>query len=174
MQDEQERVILVDHDDGELGTASKLPVHREGALHRAFSVFVFNDQGEVLLQRRADGKYHTAGLWSNTCCGHPRPGEETADAAARRLEEEMGFRCDLARLFHFIYRVELHPGLWEHELDHVFVGRYEDPPRPDPREVSDWRWVDLEALRREVAEQPERFTPWLRIVLEHEALEAPV
>ena len=168
MQDELEEVILVDADGAQIGTGPKLPVHRAGTLHRAFSVFVFNQAGEVLLQRRAEGKYHTAGLWSNTCCGHPRPGEETAAAAERRLGEEMGFHCELTPLFDFVYRVELHPGLWEHEFDHVFVGRYDGDPIPDPSEVGDWRWVAMRDLRREVRERPEEFTPWFRIVLEND------
>jgi isopentenyl-diphosphate delta-isomerase len=158
---DEERVILVGPDDEEIGTAAKLAAHASGALHRAFSVFVMNRRGEILLQRRAEGKYHSAGRWSNTCCGHPRPGEETAAAAARRLGEEMGFGCDLRRLFSFTYRVEMEDGLWEHEVDHVFLGRHDADPRPDPEEVGEWRWVSPRALRAEMDRAPDRFTPWL-------------
>lgn len=166
MKDELERVILVNSAGEEIGVGLKLPVHREAALHRAFSVLVFNDAGDLLLQRRAEGKYHTAGLWSNTCCGHPRPGEDTDSAARRRLEEEMGFSCELTPLFHFTYRVELQPGLWEHEFDHVFLGRYEADPLPAPTEVGEWRWAPLAEVQREARERPEKFTPWFRILLE--------
>lgn len=161
MLDDREHVIIVDASDTELGTAPKLDAHWDGALHRAFSIFLVNARGEVLLQRRADGKYHTPGLWTNTCCGHPRPGEATAEAARRRLREEMGIDCELTHLFTFTYRAELGEGLSEHEIDHVFVGRYEGEPAPNPAEVSGWRWVDPERLRRDLETHPERFTPWL-------------
>lgn len=160
-----EHVILVDRHDNELGVEEKLTAHRTGRLHRAFSVLVLNDAGAMLLQRRADGKYHSAGLWSNTCCSHPRPGEGTAEAARRRLREEMGFECDLEPVHDFIYRAEVGGGLVEHEYDHVFLGRWNGEPRPDPDEVGDWRWVPLPALRREVARQPSHFTYWFRVAL---------
>jgi isopentenyl-diphosphate delta-isomerase len=159
----EERVILVDERDNEIGTAEKLRAHREARLHRAFSVFLFNSAGQVLLQRRAGAKYHSGGLWTNTCCSHPRPGEPTADAAQRRLREEMGLRCELEPTFTFIYRVELDDGLWEHELDHVFVGRTDQEPVPDPGEVEGWRWSEVDQVAREVEEHPERFTVWFRI-----------
>ena len=162
MLDERERVIIVDASDVELGTAPKLDAHCDGgALHRAFSIFLTNARGEILLQRRADGKYHTPGLWTNTCCGHPRPGEATEEAARRRLREEMGVDCELTHLFTFTYRAELGAGLSEHEIDHVFVGRFEGAPAPDPAEVSEWRWVDPAMVRRDLETHPERFTPWL-------------
>src|SRR5690606_35442550 len=126
----------------------------------------FNPCGEILLQRRAAHKNHSGGLWSNTCCGHPRPGEDTGAAAVRRLREEMGFECELRRLSAFRYRVELAAGLWEHEYDHVFVGGYDGDPLPDPAEVEAWRWVPMDAVRREVAEAPERYTHWFPLVLE--------
>jgi len=163
---EEERVILVDGNDVEQGSAEKLRAHAEGALHRAFSVFVFNHRGELLLQRRAVDKYHSGGLWSNTCCGHPRPGEETESAARRRLREEMGFECDLTRLFAFRYRLELDGGLSEHEYDHVFIGRYDGEPVPTPGEVDGWRWVPLDTVRREVKEGAERYTRWFPLLLE--------
>ena len=159
--DELERVILVDEGDRELGSAAKLEVHRSGRLHRAFSVFVLNERGEVLMQRRAGDKYHSGGLWSNTCCGHPRPGEATAAAARRRLGEEMGLDCELEPLGAFTYRAELADGLVEHEVDHVFVGRAGGDPDPNPSEVGAWRGVRPSDLRREMRRAPERFTPWL-------------
>lgn len=159
--------MLVDDSDRELGTAGKLAVHRDGRLHRAVSVFLFDDDGRWLLQRRADGKYHSAGLWSNTACTHPRPGEVPAQAAARRLEEEMGVRCLLKPAFTFLYRAELDGGpepLVEHEFDHVFVGRFSGAPAPAPAEVSEWRWVDGDTLRADLARLPEQYTPWFRML----------
>lgn len=166
MTDERERVILVDRDDAEIGSEEKLRAHARGALHRAFSVFVLNSRGELLLQRRAEEKYHTGGLWSNTCCGHPRPGEEVGAAARRRLGEEMGFHCDLSRRFGFVYHAPLGDGLAEHEFDHVFVGWYDGLPDPDPAEVCEWRWEPLERVYRELERSPDRFTPWFRAALE--------
>ncbi len=160
-------VVLVDERDREVGTAPKLAVHRDGRLHRAVSVFVFDDAGRWLLQRRAGGKYHSAGLWSNTACTHPRPGELPEAAAARRLGEEMGIACLLRPAFSFLYRAELHGGpepLVEHEFDHVFVGRFEGAPAPAPVEVSGWRWAEAEAVQAAVARAPERFTPWFRLL----------
>ncbi len=160
-----ERVVLVDEHDAEVGTGEKLAVHRSGALHRAFSVFVFDESGRLLLQRRAATKYHSPGLWSNTCCGHPRPGEETANAASRRLREELGFTCQLRHVGSFIYRAAFTNGLMEHELDHVFAGAFNGMPTPDPSEVSECRWVTLGDLGREMAGSPEEFTAWLKPAL---------
>jgi isopentenyl-diphosphate Delta-isomerase len=168
----EERVILVDERDREIGTAPKLRAHREGALHRAISVFVLNGRGEMLLQRRAHAKYHSGGLWSNACCSHPRPGEETAAAAARRLKEEMGLRTPLRWVHSFTYRAALADGLWEHEYDHVFVGRTDADPRPDPGEVAEWRWVAIDELSRELERHPERFTVWFREPFEEVAARA--
>lgn len=165
MRDELERVILVNERDEEIGTEAKLAAHRSGVLHRAFSVFVTNGRGEMLLQRRAAGKYHSAGLWSNACCGHPRQGEGVGEAAARRLGEEMGFRCALRPAYSFVYRAELGEGLVEHELDHVFLGAFDGTPEPDAGEVSEWRWVAPDALRTEMARAPETFTPWFRMAV---------
>jgi len=153
MIDAGERVVLVDERDREVGTAPKLAAHEDGALHRAFSVFVLNGHGELLLQRRADTKYHSAGLWTNTCCGHPRPGEPVAAAARRRLREEMGFDCEPAPAGTFVYRAEV-GGLVEHEYDHVFVGRHETDPLPDPAEVSEWRWQSPHRSRSARAPTP--------------------
>jgi isopentenyl-diphosphate delta-isomerase len=161
-----ERVTLVDPDDRILGTMEKLQAHSEGRLHRAFSVFVFDGAGRLLLQRRAASKYHSPGLWSNTCCGHPRPEEPVEAAAARRLFEEMGFRAALRPLFRFLYRAEIGPAMVEHEVDHVLAGRFEDSPSPEPAEVQDWRWVSLDGLRDEVEREPQTFTAWLRILLQ--------
>jgi len=155
-------VELVDDRGTPVGSTTVDEAHRPpGRLHRAFSVLLVDDRGRLLLQQRALGKYHSPGVWSNTCCGHPRPGEETASAAARRLREEMGFDCELRPLGHFTYRAELDDGLVEHEIDHVFAGRHDGDPRPDPREVEAWRWVAPEALREEIARDAGRFTPWL-------------
>lgn len=166
MADSQEWVVLVDGADRQVGTAEKLHAHREGMLHRAFSVFVLNSRREVLLQRRADGKYHTGGLWSNTCCGHPRPGEPLEEAARRRLEEEMGFRCELQRVGEFVYRAPLADGLEEHEYDHVFIGWYDGDPEPDPAEVSEWRWASAATLHRRLSAAPQAYTPWLAPALD--------
>jgi isopentenyl-diphosphate delta-isomerase type 1 len=156
----QERVVLVDEQDRELGEADKLEAHRTGALHRAFSVFVFDRTGRVLLQRRAQGKYHSGGRWSNTCCGHPRPGERIEAAARRRLNEEMSVDCELQPVGRFVYRAAVGE-LIEHELDYVLVGRFDGEPRPDPLEVAEWRRADLPALARDADAHPERYTVWL-------------
>ena len=166
MRESEEEVILVDERDRELGSSEKMRAHREGALHRAFSVFVFDAEGRLLLQKRAAGKYHSGGLWSNTACGHPRPGEETRAAARRRLREEMNFDCELSEEFSFLYRAELGGGLVEHEYDHVFAGTFDGRPAPDPAEVEDWQWVTIEELRRAVADDPARHSRWLKIVVE--------
>lgn len=160
-----ERVVLVDRDDNEIGTARKLEVHRTGELHRAFSVFVMNSRGEMLLQQRALGKYHTAGLWSNTSCGHPRPGEPVGVAAARRLEEEMGFTCALDRCYGFVYEVHLGSDLSEHEYDHVLVGKYDGIPVPDETEVRAWKWERPRKIMEDIQVRGHMYTPWFRIAL---------
>lgn len=165
-----EEVVLVDPADRELGTLEKLQAHREGRLHRAVSVFVFDPAGRLLLQRRAAGKYHSAGQWTNTCCSHPRPGEPAAGAADRRLQEEMGFRCTLRPAFLLRYRAEVGDALVEHELDHVFVGRWTGDPTPDPGEADAWRWVPLAEAAADVAAHPERYTPWFRLIMTDPAL----
>ncbi|HZH29597.1 MAG TPA: isopentenyl-diphosphate Delta-isomerase [Pyrinomonadaceae bacterium] len=163
-----EQVILVDEQDRALGASEKLAAHVAGSLHRAFSIFVFNSAGQLLLQRRASGKYHSGGLWSNTCCGHPRPDEPTAAAARRRLREEMNFECELSAAFEFIYRAELANKLVEHEYDHVFVGEFDGAFTPETSEVEDWKWATPAELRRALCERPEEYTYWLRVVLETE------
>ena len=166
MIDAHETVVLVDELDREVGLAPKLQAHQRGQLHRAFSVFVLNGRGEVLLQRRAECKYHSGGLWTNTACGHPRPGEPVADAARRRLREEMGFDCDLTPAGRFVYRAEVGT-LVEHEVDHVFHGRFEAPPHPDPAEVSEFRWITPAAALADAQAHPERYTPWFALALAH-------
>jgi isopentenyl-diphosphate Delta-isomerase len=163
MQDlNEEQVVLVNERDEELGTMGKLEAHEKGVLHRAFSVFVFNDAGEFLLQRRADGKYHSAGLWTNTCCSHPRKGEALENAARRRLREEMGIELELKHRFSFIYKAGFDNGLHEHELDHVFFGRYDGDPRPDTDEVSEWKWMPVTELDADLKAHPGHYTVWLR------------
>lgn len=160
MNDTEEHVILVDDADRPIGTAGKLEAHRAGRRHRAFSVIIWNSAGELLLQRRADGKYHSALLWTNACCGHPRPSEAAGVAAERRLEEEMGFRCALTELGTFSYHAKLDRGMTENELVHVFRGLHDGGINPDPNEVEAFRWCTLDALRQEIRDEPQRFTVW--------------
>jgi len=159
-------LVRVDQDDQEIGVVDKMSAHREGVLHRAFSVFVFDRSGRLLLQRRALDKYHSGGLWSNTCCSHPRPGERPLDAAHRRLEEEMGFDCPLTGGYAFTYRIDVGNGLVEHEFDHVFVGQFDGEPRPDRAEVDGWAWTPLDEVCADVVTRPSEYTVWLRIVLD--------
>jgi isopentenyl-diphosphate delta-isomerase len=157
-----EEVILVDEEGREIGSAGKLEAHRDGGrLHLAFSIVLFDRRGETLLQRRAQVKYHFGGLWTNACCGHPRPGEVIGEAARRRLGEELGVDAELREVFRFVYRAtDARSGLSEHELDHVFVGLLDAEPRPDPEEIDDLRWVGQADLERDVAAHPDRYTPW--------------
>lgn len=150
--EQHELLVLVDEHDRAIGTMDKLEAHRSGRLHRAFSVFVFDSKGQLLMQRRAEGKYHSGGQWSNTCCGHPRPGEHVTDAAWRRLGEEMGISCTLRPQFDFTYKADVGNGLTEHEFDHVFFGFTDIEPQPDPNEASEWRWVEPAALLNEIAQ----------------------
>lgn len=158
-----EMVILVDPQDREIGTEEKLKAHRDGKLHRAFSVFVFNAKGEMLLQQRAFNKYHSGGLWTNACCSHPRPQEPVEQAAKRRLQEEMGIDCVLRKAFHFIYKAKLDGGLIEHELDHVFIGNYDGKITPDANEVADYRWLTIHALKNELQNSLEKYTVWFQL-----------
>jgi len=162
---QQEFVILVNEKDEETGTMEKMQAHREGLLHRAFSVFIFNENGDILLQQRALHKYHSPGLWTNTCCSHPRSGETVEQAAHRRLREEMGFDCALSYLTSFIYKVKFDAGLFEHELDHVFTGVYTGDIIPDSDEVAAYQWVQWEHLIADAVDHPERYTFWLRDIL---------
>lgn len=161
----EDLLILVDVNDQQIGTAGKLRAHQKGQLHRAFSIFIFDRQSRVLLQQRADGKYHSPGLWSNTCCGHPRLGEKTADAARRRLMEEMGLACELTERLTFTYRAQVPGGLMEYEYVHVLVGLSEATPTPAPDEAKTWRWVHPLELREELDNAPDTFTIWFRILV---------
>lgn len=164
---DSQMVILVDENDRQLGLEDKLAAHRNGArLHRAFSVFVFNKRGEMLLQQRAMGKYHSQGKWTNACCSHPMPGESVVDAAHRRLREEMGFDCDMREAFSFIYKADVGNGLTEHEYDHVFLGNHDGGIEINEEEAMDYRWISLEKLKEEMRQNPDAFTPWLRISLD--------
>lgn len=160
-----EYVILVNKNDQPLGAMEKMEAHEKGVLHRAFSVFVFNSEGKMLLQQRALGKYHSPGLWTNTACSHPRTGEKTFDAAHRRLEEEMGFDCDLDEVFSFVYKSNVGDGLTEHEFDHVFFGNSDTMPVPDPEEVVDYKYVEVSRLTKDVIENPDDYTVWFKIAL---------
>lgn len=157
----EDLVTLVDENDKEIGVEGKMAAHRSGKLHRALSVFVFDSAGRLLLQKRASGKYHSAGLWSNTCCSHPRHEEHRLVAAHRRLQEEMGFDCELTEVFSFVYRAVLPNDLIEHEYDYVFFGRYDGLPHPDPEEVEDWKWMDVMQLKRNLQSDPQAYTFWL-------------
>jgi isopentenyl-diphosphate Delta-isomerase len=159
----QEEVVLVNERDEVLGRMEKLEAHRKGVLHRAFSVFIFHSDGRLLLQKRAASKYHSAGLWTNTCCGHPRPDEPIADAAARRLWEEMRIDPALAPRFSFLYRAELDHGLVEHELDQVYFGTHDGGADPDPDEADVWRYAHPIDIDTELAAHPERYTTWFKL-----------
>ena len=158
-----ELVILVDEQDNEIGLMEKLQAHKEGRLHRAISVFIVNNKRELLLQQRADGKYHSPGLWTNTCCTHPRQGESVRQAADRRLQEEMGMEAKLKKAFSFIYKAPMGNGLIEHEYDYVFIGNSNQTPKPDADEVKAWRYVDIDVLDKEMRLQPDRFTELFKI-----------
>lgn len=164
---EQQFCILVNENDEQVGIEEKLKTHQKGLLHRAFSVFIFNDNNELLLQKRAIDKYHSPGLWTNTCCSHPQPNESNIQAGERRLQEEMGFTTSLHNVTSFIYKAELENNLVEHELDHILIGNYNAAVNPNALEVSDYRWILLETLQREVDENPELFTVWLKIILDN-------
>ena len=165
-----EEVILVDIDDNPIGQMEKLKAHKEGCLHRAFSILIFNDQGEILLQQRALDKYHSGGLWTNTCCSHPRPKESTLEAANRRLMEEMGFETKLVFGFKFIYKAILDRGFTEYELDYVYIGNYNGKPLINADEVADWKWVNFELLKKKAAEKPKDYTIWFLDILNNTRL----
>lgn len=159
----QEQVILVNENDIEIGTMPKLEAHQKGVLHRAFSIFIFNSKGEMLLQQRAFEKYHSAGLWSNACCSHPFPGEHTLDAAHRRLMEEMGIRVNLHHEYSFLYKVELENNLSEHEFDHVFWGICDEKPIINKSEVSNYKYVSIPKLLNDIKQNSNKYTEWFKI-----------
>jgi len=162
----EEQIVLVNENDRAIGVGEKIHTHVIGALHRAFSVFIFNSTGQLLLQKRSSSKYHSRGLWSNTCCGHPRPGESIIEASRRRLTEEMGFDCAVKKVFEFIYHAKLDNGLCEHEYDHVLVGNFDESPTPNQEEVADWRWADLTTIKLDMHTHPDQYTYWFRISLD--------
>ena len=163
MNPKTEWVVLVDPEDRPLGTMEKMEAHRLGVLHRAFSVFVFNSKGHLLIHRRAHDKYHSGGLWTNTCCSHPRPEEGVVDAAQRRLMEEMGMRCQLEPKFSFVYRADLDHEMIEHELDHVLIGYSDVPPVPNPEEVCETLYIPIPVLEEDLEAHPEKYTAWFKI-----------
>lgn len=161
----EEQVILVDQNDNQIGLMNKMEAHERALLHRAFSVFVFNNKGELLIQQRAHSKYHSGGEWANTCCSHQRNGESTLEAGHRRLQEEMGFDVPLEEVFSFTYKKEFGNGLTEHEFDHVLFGEYDDEPVMNPDEVADWKYISIQELNAEIEKHPEQYTIWLQIAL---------
>lgn len=160
-----EKVVLVDKKNRKVGEMEKIEVHKKGLLHRAFSIFVFNDKGELLIQQRPVEKYHSGGLWSNTVCSHPRAGERYLSAAHRRLKEEMGFDCELSKKNCFIYRSEFKNGLIENEYDYIFVGKYNKDPKPNKDEVADWKWVKISDLKKDIPKNPDAYTFWFRRIV---------
>lgn len=162
----EQKVILVDENDNPIGTEEKIKAHKEGSLHRAFSIFIFNSKGELLLQQRASSKYHSENLWSNTVCSHPKPNETYDQAAHRRLQEEMGFNCPLKKIFCFIYCAKFQNGLIENEYDCVLFGKFNGQPNPNPEEVKDYKWIPVEDLRKDIIINPNKYSVWLKIALE--------
>jgi isopentenyl-diphosphate Delta-isomerase len=158
-------VVLVDGNDVPVGTMEKMEAHRSPHLHRAFSIFLFNRQNEMLLQRRALSKYHSGGLWTNACCSHPYPAERVEDAAYRRLNEELGIRTRLEKAFHFTYHAEFENGLFEHEFDHVFIGTFDGKVHPDPAEVADYCYKSIDEIKSDLEMVPAAYTPWFKIAL---------
>lgn len=160
----EEQVVLVDEHDNVLGTMPKMEAHEKALLHRAFSVFVFNNEGELMLQQRAADKYHSPLLWTNTCCSHQRLGETSLEAGKRRLQEEMGFTCELEEVFWFVYKAPFDNGLTEHELDHVMVGTYNGTPAINLEEVAAYKWMSLEEVKQDMSMHPEEYTAWFKII----------
>ena len=160
----EEQVILVDTNDNQIGLMAKMEAHEKAVLHRAFSAFTFNDSGELLLQQRAADKYHSPLLWTNTCCSHQRNGETSLQAGKRRLQEEMGFTCELEEVFSFIYKAPFENGLTEHELDHVMIGKYNDDPIVNKEEVEAFKWMTLEEVKVDMEVNPGVYTAWFTII----------
>lgn len=165
-----EHVILVDTKDNAMGTMEKMEAHKKGVLHRAFSILLFDQSGRVLLQKRSQNKYHSSGLWTNTCCSHPLPGESLKEATHRRLKEEMGIDMQPTFSYTFIYKANLDQDLIEHELDHVFVGSFSGIPIINKKEVEDWKYVDLSWLKEDIMRNPDDYTVWFKLIVNHPAL----
>jgi len=163
---EEEKVILVNENDEQIGLMPKLEAHEKALLHRAFSVFILNDKQELMLQQRAYHKYHSPGLWTNTCCSHQREGENNIEAGTRRLQEEMGFITPLRETISFIYKAPFDNGLTEHELDHVLVGHYEENPIINPEEVAAWKWMPIDDIKKDMTLNPDSYTAWFKIIFD--------
>jgi len=161
-----EFILTVDENDNVIGKEEKIKTHREGKLHRAFSIFIFNSKGELLLQKRAKTKYHSGGLWTNTCCSHQRPEETLEKAVHRKLKEEMGFDCELKEIFSFTYEAKLDNNIFEREIDHVFIGKFDGEPIPNPEEVDGWKWIYVEELKRGIRENPDSYSYWFKISID--------
>ena len=166
----EENVILVDVLDNQLGLMPKMEAHEKAVLHRAFSVFIFNDKGELMLQQRAAHKYHSPLLWTNTCCSHQRDGESNIEAGKRRLIEEMGFKTNLKEVFSFVYKAPFDNGLTEHELDHVMIGNFNGTPKINPDEVASYKWMTLEEVKKDIELQPKLYTAWFKIIFKESYL----
>ncbi|HIB38335.1 isopentenyl-diphosphate Delta-isomerase [Mesonia sp.] len=162
----KEKVILVNEKDEQIGLMEKIEAHEKALLHRAFSVFVYNEKNEVMLQQRALSKYHSPGLWTNTCCSHQREGESNIDAGKRRLMEEMGFTTDLEETISFIYKAPFDNGLSEHEFDYILIGKYDGEPNINPDEVAAWKWMSLEDVKKDLQENPDHYTAWFKIIFD--------
>jgi len=162
----EEKVILVNQKDEPIGLMPKMEAHEKGLLHRAFSVFIFNERNELMLQQRALSKYHSPGLWTNTCCSHQREGESNIEAGKRRLQEEMGFSTDLKDTISFIYKAPFDNGLTEHEFDHILVGNYNDAPELNLEEAESWKWMDLEEVKNDMELNPSVYTEWFKIIFD--------
>jgi len=162
----EEKVILVNENDEQIGLMEKIEAHEKALLHRAFSVFVYNDKNEVMIQQRALSKYHSPGLWTNTCCSHQKEGETNVEAGKRRLMEEMGFQTDLKEVTSFIYKAPFDNGLSEHEYDYILVGHYNEEPKTNPDEVASWKWMSLEDIKKDMNNHPEKYTAWFKIIFD--------
>jgi isopentenyl-diphosphate Delta-isomerase len=165
-----EQVILVDEHDHEIGTMEKMEAHQKGLLHRAFSLLIFNTKGEMLLQQRAISKYHSGGLWTNTCCSHPLPGETIEQAGKRKLKQEMGFSCDLSYSHKFIYKVQLDNDLIEHEWDYVLIGYYDGIPAINENEAQAWKFESIDSIQKDAKQNPDQYTCWFKLILNHPEL----
>jgi len=157
------KIILINEKDQEIGSEFKLKAHKDGKLHRAFSIFIFNSEGDLLLQKRSSKKYHSGGLWTNSCCSHPKPKEEISFSAHKRLKEELGFDCELSELFSFIYKSKLDKNLIENEFDHVFIGKFDGEPKINKKEASGIKWVNYNFLKKDIKENPEKYTYWFKV-----------